>query len=303
MKVVLIGANGQLGSDLHKVFQAAGDTVVPLVRAQLDVRSTETVFKVFAETTPDVVINTAAFHNVVECEAKPDVAFQVNATAAMGVAQACHRVGATLVHFSTDYAFGGEGKTTPYEEEDRPAPLNVYGVSKVAGEHLIRAHTDRHFVVRVCGLYGVAGSSGKGGNFVENMLKKALAGQEIQVVNDQIVTPTYTVDLAEAVRRLVLTGKFGLYHLSAEGQCSWYEFARRIFEAAGVRASLSPALTDHQRGGLKRPAYSVLSKAKLRALGLSMPSWENALVRFLSERSRIPAIPASSGPSTAHVRT
>lgn len=293
MKVVLIGANGQLGSDLHKTFRAAGDTVIPLVRAQLDVCSTENVHEVLADLSPDLVLSTAAFHNVEACEAKPDLAFQVNATAAMGLAQECHRAGAILVHFSTDYAFGGDGKTTPYDEADRPAPLNVYGASKVAGEHLIASQTDRYFTLRVCGLYGIAGSSGKGGNFVENMLKKALAGDPIQVVDDQVVTPTYTVDLAERVRTLVLTGKFGLYHLSSEGECSWYEFARHIFNAAGVGVSLTPAKTVRPPGSLKRPAYSVLSKAKVRRLGLSMPPWEDALVRFLAERSRLPAVSLS----------
>lgn len=287
MKVVLIGANGQLGSDLHKTFQAAGDTVVPLVRAQLDICSPARIYETLAYTAPDVVISTAAFHNVEACEAKPDVAFQVNATAAMGLAQACHRAGAILVHFSTDYVFGGDGKTTPYGETDRPAPLNVYGASKVAGEYLIASQTDRYFTVRVCGLYGIAGSSGKGGNFVANMLKKALTGDRIQVVDDQVVTPTYTVDLAEGVRTLVLTEKFGLYHLSSEGQCSWYEFARHIFEAARVGVSITPVKTVRPPGSLKRPAYSVLSKAKVRRLGVSMPSWDDALTRFLAERAQI----------------
>ena len=294
MKVVLIGANGQLGSDLHKTFRTAGDTVIPLVRAQLDVCSTEKVHEVLADLSPDLVLSTATFHNVEACEAKPDLAFQVNANAAMGLAQACHRAGAILVHFSTDYAFGGDGKTTPYDEADRPAPLNVYGVSKVAGEHLIASQTDRYFTLRVCGLYGIAGSSGKGGNFVENMLKKASAGAPIQVVDDQIVTPTYTVDLAESVRKLVLTEQFGLYHLSSEGQCSWYEFARHLFDAAGVRPPLAPAKTVRPPGSLRRPAYSVLSKAKVGRLGVSMPSWEDALMRFLSERSVIASI--SSAP-------
>lgn len=286
MKVLLFGANGQLGSDLHKVFRAAGDTVVPLTHAQVDVRNDERVAEVLGEAKPDLVLNTAAFHKVEECEKKPELAFQVNASAPMRLAAACQRSGAVLVHFSTDYAFGGYSKSTPYEETDRPAPLNVYGVSKVAGEDLIVYNTDRCFVVRVCGLYGIAGSSGKGGNFVENMLKKALAGDAIRVVDDQVLTPTYTVDLAEAVRKLVLSGKFGLYHLSSEGQCSWYEFTRHIFECAGLQANLSPCKTTDFFSPVKRPAYSVLSKAKLRSLGLSIPSWKDALPRYLKERAQ-----------------
>ena len=286
MKVVLFGANGQLGSDLNKVFRAAGDTVVALTHAQVDVCDEARVAELLAAEKPEVVLNTAAFHKVEECEKKPELAFQVNASAPMRLAAACQKSGAVLVHFSTDYAFGGYAHSKPYEETDRPAPLNVYGVSKVAGEDLIAYNTDRYFVVRVCGLYGIAGSSGKGGNFVENMLKKALAGDAIKVVEDQVLTPTYTVDLAEAVRKLVLSGNFGLYHLSSEGQCSWYEFTRHIFECAGVKANLSPCKTTDFFSPVKRPSYSVLSKAKLRGLGLSIPSWKDALPRYLHERAQ-----------------
>ncbi len=286
MKVVLIGSNGQLGSDLLKVFQAANDRVVPLTHAQLDVCSEQRVAEVLDESKPDVVVSTAAYHRVDECEKKAALAFEVNGSGAMNLAQACHRLGAVLVHFSTDYVFGGYDKNTPYEETDRPAPVNVYGTSKLIGEHLIAAYTDRYFVLRVCGLYGIAGSSGKGGNFVETMLKKAIAGDAIRVVDDQILTPTYTVDLAKAVRELLLTEKYGLYHLSSEGQCSWYDFTRHIFDHAGIPAQLSPVKSSDFATPVKRPAYSVLSKAKFRSLGLSIPSWKDALPRYLQERSK-----------------
>jgi dTDP-4-dehydrorhamnose reductase len=284
-KVLLIGANGQLGSDLKKVFAAAGDEVVALTHAQMDVCDSERVAAMVEEIQPRVVLNTSAFHKVEECEKKPELAFQVNGSAAMNLAQACQKAGATLVHFSTDYVFGGYSRNTPLEETDRPAPLNVYGISKLAGEYLIASNTDRYFVVRVCGLYGIAGSSGKGGNFVENMLKKALAGEAVRVVEDQVLTPTYTVDLAKAVRQLIQTEKFGLYHLSSEGQCSWYDFTRYIFEAAGVKAKLTGCKTADFPSPVKRPAYSVLSKAKLRKLGLSIPTWQDALPRYLKERA------------------
>ena len=285
MKVLLIGGNGQLGSDLKKVFAAAGDEVVAFTHAQMDVRDPERVAVVVAEVQPQIVLNTAAFHKVEECEKRPELAFEVNASAAMNLAQVCHKADATLVHFSTDYVFGGYSHNTPFEETDCPAPQNAYGVSKLAGEYLIASHTDRYFVVRVCGLYGIAGSSGKGGNFVENMLKKALAGEAVRVVEDQVLTPTYTVDLAKAIRQLIQTGEFGLYHLSSEGQCSWYEFTRYIFECAGIKASLTGCKTGDFPSPVKRPAYSVLSKAKLRSLGLSIPSWQDALPRYLKERA------------------
>ena len=286
MKVLLIGANGQLGSDLKKVFLAAGDKVTALTHAQMDVCDSERVATVMGEVQPEVVLNTAAFHKVEECEKKPELAFQVNGSAAMNLAQVCQKAGAVLVHFSTDYVFGGYERGKPFEESDRTAPLNVYGVSKLAGEHMIASNTDRYFVVRVCGLYGIAGSSGKGGNFVENMLKRAVAGDAVRVVEDQVLTPTYTSDLAKAVRQLIQSGKFGLYHLSSEGQCSWYEFTRHIFECAGVKANLSGCKTSDFFSPVKRPAYSVLSKAKLRGLGLSIPSWQDALPRYLQERTQ-----------------
>ena len=283
--MLLIGANGQLGNDLLRVFQSAGDLVLPFTRAQLDVCSEKRVSEVVAQAKPDVVLNTAAFHKVEECEKKPALAFEVNGTAAMNLALACQRLGAVLVHFSTDYVFDGK-KNAAYEETDLPAPLNVYGASKVLGEHLIACNTDRYFVIRTCGLYGVAGSSGKGGNFVENMLKKAIAGDAIWVVADQVLTPTYTVDLAEVTRSLIMTGAFGLYHLSSEGQCSWYEFTRRIFECAGIAAQLTAVKTADFPSPVKRPSYSVLSKTKLRGVHLSIPSWQDALPRYLQERSK-----------------
>lgn len=294
MRVVVIGANGQLGTDLVRHFQESSDVVVPVTHAQVDVTSQEAVGSMLEKSKPDVVLNTAAFHKVEECEKKPELAFQVNGSAVMSLAQACQKSGATLVHFSTDYVFGGYEKGSPFEETDRPAPLNVYGVSKASGEQLIAANADRYFVLRVCGLYGTAGSSGKGGNFVENMLKKALAGDAIRVVDDQILTPTYTADLAAATRKLIQTGKFGLYHLSSEGECSWFEFTRQIMEFAGVKANLSACKTTDFFSPVKRPFYSVLSKGKYRGLGLSIPSWKDALPRYLQEREKKAAVPQVS---------
>jgi dTDP-4-dehydrorhamnose reductase len=171
LKVLLIGANGQLGNDLLRVFQSVGDLVLPFTRAQLDVCSEERVSEVIAQAKPDVVLNTAAFHKVEECEKKPALAFEVNGKAAMNLALACQRSGALLVHFSTDYVFDGK-KNAAYEETDLPAPLNVYGASKVLGEHLIACNTDRYFIIRTCGLYGIAGSSGKGATSLRTCSRK-----------------------------------------------------------------------------------------------------------------------------------
>jgi len=285
VKILLIGADGQLGTDFCKVSRAAGDALVPVTIEQLDICVDEQVSRTLAEHKPEVVINTAAYHRVEECEKNSALAFEVNATAAMKLAQACNESGAILVHFSTDYVFGGYPSSTPFVETDRPAPQSVYATSKLAGEYLIAANTDRYFILRVCGLYGTAGSLGKGTNFVETMLKKAAAGDAIRVVDDQILTPTYTVDLARAIRTLVPTERFGLYHLSSEGQCSWYELTRHIFKSAGVEANLQPCKTSDFYSPVKRPAYSVLSKAKYRSLGLSIPTWQDALPRYLQERA------------------
>jgi len=284
VRILLIGANGQLGTDLLRVFRAGGHHLVQLTHAEVDICNGQQIADVMAEAKPEIVLNTAAFHKVEECERKPDLAFQVNASAVMNLALACKQATAVLVHFSTDYVFGGYSRHTPYEVEDLPAPVNVYGASKLVGEHLIAFNCERYFVIRTCGLYGRAGSSGKGGNFVENILKKAMAGEPIRVVDDQVLTPTYTADLAQAVGRLVVTNRFGLYHLSSEGQCSWFEFSQAILEYAGIRANLSPVKTSEFYSPVKRPAYSVLSKAKFNSLGMSIPSWKDALPRYLEER-------------------
>lgn len=283
MKVLLIGANGQLGTDIRRLWSEAGDHIVPAVRPQFDVTDAAVVESTIAGVRPDLVINTAAYHRVEECEIQSAKAFQVNATAVRDLAAICARNEAAFVHFSTDYVFGGE-RSAPWLETDRPNPLNVYGVSKLAGEYMAMNAAERVFVVRTCGLFGHAGSSGKGGNFVETMLRKAAAGEAIRVVNDQVLTPTATADLARVLRQLVQTNAFGLYHLTCEGQCSWYEFTQGILELAGLKADLSPVSSAAFASPVKRPGYSVLSKQKLGTLGLSMPHWRDALAGYLAHR-------------------
>jgi dTDP-4-dehydrorhamnose reductase len=282
MKVAIIGANGQLGVDLCRVLSGQGITLAALTHQDVDVSDSDQVDPVLDAVRPDVVISTAAYHKVEECEHHPGTSFAVNATGPRNLAQACRRINAVLVHFSTDYVFDGSQKQ-PYRESDLPHPLNVYGVSKLAGEAMVPFTWGRHFVIRTCGLYGTAGSSGKGGNFVETMLKKA-AGSPLRVVNDQVLTPTFTGDLAEAVSQLIRNDAYGLYHVSAEGQCSWYEFARKIFELENLAVDLKPVSTLEFPSPVQRPAYSVLSKQKLKSLGISMPPWEDGLARYLGAR-------------------
>jgi dTDP-4-dehydrorhamnose reductase len=283
MKVIVIGSNGQLGVDLCRSLTSQGASVVPLTHRDIEVIDAVQVDQTLRSNRPDVIISTAAFHKVEECEIQPDRALSVNVIGPRNLASACRQINAVLVHFSTDYVFSGS-QLHPYTELDLPNPLNVYGVSKLAGEHMLRVTWERHFAVRTCGLYGVAGSSGKGGNFVELMLRKAREGAPIRVVNDQVLTPTFTSDLAEAVSKLLQTNAYGLYHISAEGQCSWYEFARKIFELENLSVDLRPVSTSEFPSPVRRPSYSVLSKQKLKSVGVSMAKWEEGLARYLSAR-------------------
>ena len=289
MKAAVIGANGQLGSDLCRVLAAQGIEIAPLTHRDLEISDAAQADRVLESIRPDVVISTAAFHKVEECEKQPAQSFAVNAMGPCNLARVCGRLDALLVHFSTDYVFDGK-QQRPYTETDLPGPLNVYAVSKLAGECMVPFSCRRYFVIRTGGLYGVAGGAGKGGNFVETMLKKAAEHAPIRVVNDQVLTPTFTGDLAEVVSQIIRpevcgrTGAYGLYHITAEGQCSWYEFARKIFELEKLAVDLQPIGAAEFYSSVQRPAYSVLSKQKLNRLGLAMPGWEEGLARYLAAR-------------------
>lgn len=287
MRVMILGCRGQLGTDLVRAFTEWD--VHPLTHADLDVCDPDQVAQAVEDVKPDVVINTAAFHKVEDCEDNPARAFEVNARAVHGLAQVCHARRAALVHLSTDYVFGGQARQ-PYSESDAPGPVNVYGTSKLAGETLLRQTCPRHYLVRTSGLYGVAGSSGKGGNFVELMLRLAREGKPIRVVNDQIFTPTYTEDLADKIKELVQTKAFGLYHVTNGGYCSWYEFAAKIFSLLRIKADLTPTTTVDFGARVQRPAYSVLGHRALHDLGLESPRpWSKALEAYLIAKGYLTA--------------
>jgi dTDP-4-dehydrorhamnose reductase len=284
MKVMIIGAGGQLGGDLQRLLPA--ETCVPLTHADIEITDSESVRQAFDRHKPDVVINTAAFHRVDDCETQAERAFQTNAIAVRALAQACRQFGAVLAHFSTDYVFDG-AQSEPYVETDRPGPLSVYAASKLAGEYLVMATHPRHFVIRTCGLFGLGGSrsKGAGGNFVETMLRAAAQGKRLRVVRDQVVTPTATADLARKVLDLLRTGSYGLYHITAHGSCSWYEFARTIFELEGVQADLQAVTAADFGAPARRPSYSVLRNQHLELVGMEdLPPWQDGLKRYLAER-------------------
>jgi len=209
----------------------------------------------------------------------------MNALAVLNLVRIANDLDAVLVHISTDYVFDGNARQ-PYTETSQPFPLSVYGNSKLAGEFLVRTLCRKYFLIRTCGLYGVAGSQGKGGNFVETMVAKAKRGESIMVVNDQVVTPTLTLDLARQIAYILPTTHYGLYHMTNEGQCTWYEFARAIFELSGIDANLSPTTTGLYKTAAIRPRYSVLENARLKELGLNqMRHWRDALMAYLKEKS------------------
>lgn len=284
MRLLVFGGWGQLGTDIAAAAEGRHQLVRP-PHESVDVTDDAGVRAAVLEARPDVVIDAAAFHKVELCEEDPSRSFGVNAGGALNAARAAREAGARCVYVSTDYVFDGE-RPGGYAEHDAVGPLSVYGVSKVAGEQVTRNACPDSLVVRGSGLFGHAGSSGKGGNFVETMLAKAAAGDSISVVDDQIFAPSSTNDMAERVL-LLLESRVppGTYHAANAGSCSWYQFARRTFELAGIPADLSPRPAGEQ--AVRRPRSSILLDTRSAVLGLPPNrSWEEALAWYLGERGR-----------------
>lgn len=282
MVVVIIGATGQLGRELTKVF--AAETTVALTHAELDITDADATRGRIVGLRPDVVINAAAYNAVDRAETEVAEAFAVNAFGPRNLALACRECGAALVHVSTNYVFDGR-KSEPYEVDDLPAPLSVYGVSKLAGEHLVRATWERAYLVRTSAVFGVAGMQRATGNFVESMLRRARQQAEVCVVNDQTMVPTYALDLAAVIKAIVDTGVYGTYHVTNSGACTWFEFCRAIFDLAGVATPLYPVSTAEFPVPARRPRYSVLSHASLHAIGIPSPRhWRESLEAYFEER-------------------
>jgi dTDP-4-dehydrorhamnose reductase len=296
MRTVVLGAGGQLA---HELLQILGDAV-PLAHADLDVTSATNINETLAALEPAVVVNTAAYNMVDRAEEQPSAAFAVNFTGPLHVARACRRLGALLVHFSTDYVFGlDSSRSAPWEETDVPGPVSVYGASKLAGEYAVRAYCPKHLVIRTCGLYGVKGSRGKGGNFVETMLRLAATGNPVRVVNDQTCTPSFAQDVARTTAHMIERQFTGLFHLTNGGACTWYEFASAVFRLAGLTVDCRPVASSDFGLAARRPAYSVLSNAKLAAAGIRPCShWRDALGRYFELRpARTPADPSAGNTS------
>jgi dTDP-4-dehydrorhamnose reductase len=285
MKIAVLGATGQLGRDVSGAFVAAGDTVTELGHDAVDIASMESVKSALSQSRFDIVVNTAAFHHVEKCEADPALAFAVNSLGARHVGQVTDSLGAKLVHISTDYVFDGK-KQAPYTEQDAAAPLNVYGNSKLSGEFLVRCANPRHFVVRVSAIYGSTPCRAKGGlNFVELMLKLSREREELRVVDDEFVSPTATIEIARQLVVLSRTSEYGLYHATAEGSCSWYEFARAIIDTTDTNVRLERARPGEFPAKVPRPKYSVLENAALKDRALNVfGHWKKGLETYLANR-------------------
>jgi dTDP-4-dehydrorhamnose reductase len=283
MKIAIIGADGQLGTDLCKVIPPKEQ--IPLTVDDIDITNRAQVRAVLKKNAPDVVVNTAAYHDVDRCEDHAEPAFAVNTYGAKHLAEACREIGAVLVHISTDYVFDGE-KGKPYVETDTPDPQSIYAISKYAGEQCVKYILDKHFVIRTTGLYGVAGCLGKGGtNFVEGMIRRSMSQPELKVVTDETLSPTYTLDLAKKINELVRTEHYGLYHITNGGGCSWYDFAVKIFELMGKKVKINKTTAAEFKAKAKRPKYSVLENGRLKKLKMDdLRPWEEALKAYLGEK-------------------
>jgi len=277
MKVLVTGAGGMLGRDVVLAAANAGHEVVGLGRLELDVTSADAVAAKLELERPDVVVNCAAWTDVDGAEEAEDVAMAVNGMGAGNVAAAASSVGASVVYVSSDYVFDG-AKGSPYVETDQPMPLSAYGRTKLAGEEATAAANKRHFVVRSSWLFGIGGS-----NFVETMLRLASTQSEVLVVRDQIGSPTYTWHLAYGVVRLIEGVEFGIHHMAAAGACSWYDFAREVFEQAKVDCLVLSATTEMLGRPAPRPPCSALTSQREHAIEL--PPWGDGLAAYLSQRS------------------
>ena len=280
MKILITGSRGQLGIELIK--QLSDKEHYELIETDvhnLDIINQNQVFELVKLKEPEVIINCAAYTNVDGCEANEADAFRVNAIGAQNLATAAYSVGAKIVQVSTDYVFDGTGSTIK-REYDKTNPQSVYGSSKELGEQLVRQTNPKHYIVRTAWLYG------EGNNFVRTMLKLSKEKTEISVVNDQVGSPTSTVDLARCIIELIGTDSYGTYHATCEGQCSWYDFAKRIFELKGINIKVNPITSEQLDRPAPRPKFSVLDNFMLKLVGLnSFRPWEESLEEYLKDQA------------------
>jgi len=272
-KILVTGCNGQLGRAINEVYKNDDVEIINTDVADLDITNLDEVLGFVEEKKPEVIINCAAHTNVNACETQEELAFKINAEGPKNLSIAATKVGAKIIHISTDYVFDGTN-TNPYTEEDEPAPLGVYGKSKFQGEENVKANSDKYMIIRTAWLYG------DGNNFVRTMLNLAKTRDEVSVVGDQIGSPTSALELARATKFLEPTENYGIINGTCEGYCSWADFTDKIYEMAGLTTKVNHITTDEYPTPAKRPAYSVLENKRLKELGYSMKEWKDALTEY-----------------------
>lgn len=284
-RILLIGKSGQLGAEIINNSAFFNFEVISFNRNELDVNNRLQVEEKITETMPDILINTSAYHIMSKCEENPRDAMESNFIAVRDLAEICRDRNITLVTYSTDYVFDG-GKGSPYKENDKPRPLQIYGLSKLAGEYAaLNIFPKGVFIIRTNGVYGGrTGSPEKNGNFVLNIIKESQCKNIIEVSSEQIVSPTYAGDLSVATLKLLNSkAEAGIYHLVNEGFCSWYEFAQEVFKLAKINKEIKPVDRDGSSGGIQRPKFSALKNTKAKKLGIELPQWREGLKKYLYE--------------------
>lgn len=286
MRVLVTGAKGQLGTDLMEQLNANNIEAVGIDREELDIvdkKACEEFFeKANAEKRIDAVIHCAAYTAVDKAEDEQELSYNINALGTENIALACKKFDMKLMYISTDYVFNGQGER-PWEPDDEREPLNVYGKTKYEGELFVEKLSDKYFIVRIAWVFGIAGH-----NFIKTMLKLAKERDSLTVVDDQIGSPTYTADLSKLLVSMIQTDKYGRYHATNEGYCSWYEFAKEIFKVAGVEIDVKPVDSSAYPAKAKRPANSRMEKSKLDEMGFKrLPSWQDATRRYIEELQKL----------------
>lgn len=275
MKILITGANGQLGRELQKQYKGKDVEIIPTDVQELDITNVEMVYKFINEKRPDVIINCAAHTQVDKCEEQLDLAYKINTIGPKNLASAAFSIGAEIVQISTDYVFSGDGNTE-LTEFDTPDPQTVYGTTKLHGENFVKTLNPKHYILRTAWLYG------DGNNFVKTMIKLSENHKELKVVNDQVGTPTSTVDLAKVVIKLIDEKNYGLFHCTCKGVCSWYDFAKEIFRLKNIDIDVIPCTTEEFPRPAKRPKYSVLRNYMLEiTTGDITKEWQESLKEYI----------------------
>ena len=276
MKVLVTGVKGQLGYDVVKDLEKRGHQPIGVDRDEMDLMDNEAIRTFIMNLKPEAIIHCAAYTAVDKAEEEVETCYQINAEAVKVISECAKELDVKLIYISTDYVFDGT-KEGEYVETDLPNPINVYGASKLKGEQYVQTLLEKYYIVRISWVFGVNGN-----NFIKTMRRLGSERDELNIINDQVGSPTYTADLAPLLVDMMETDKYGIYHVTNEETCSWYEFANEIFKQSGMEVKTNPITTDQYPTAAKRPMNSLMSKAKLKANGFNLlPTWQEALAHYL----------------------